>query len=250
MNAYEITAKLEKKYAPPSWAFFTEVKSSVGFGRRADGIAVAMWRSLGLEIHGFEVKTSRPDWLRELKNPGKSDEIFCYCNRWWIVTQDASIIQNGELPDTWGLQVMTGRGLKIMTRAPKLRPDPLTPWFVAEILRRHFNSMKRPEQLDAEYQRGFEAGKEQATPGNLIYEVQKAEKLQKRVEEFEKYSGVKIDSWKDAKDIGDAVKTVMEYGPKAVRDRLSYARNELASLLKDFDDTLSVMDGAKCAKQS
>lgn len=128
MNAYEIIARLERKYAPPSWAFFTEVKSSVGFGsRRADGVAVAMWRSLGLEIHGFEVKCSRPDWLNELKDAGKSDEIFQYCDRWWIVAADKAIIKDGELPPTWGLQVPNGHGVKVVVRAPKLKPVALTP---------------------------------------------------------------------------------------------------------------------------
>src|SRR6266404_4533381 len=143
-SAHEVIVMLENKYCAPSWAFFTEVKSSVGFGnRRADGIAVAMWRSLGLEIHGFEVKCSRTDWLNELKDGGKSEEIFKYCNRWWIVAADDSIVRNGELPPTWGLQIPNGRGMRVATKAPKLAPEPLTVWFVAEVLRRSFKSQKR-----------------------------------------------------------------------------------------------------------
>jgi len=30
-----------------------------------------LWPSGGLEIHGHEVKVSRSDWLRELKEPEK-----------------------------------------------------------------------------------------------------------------------------------------------------------------------------------
>jgi hypothetical protein len=235
-NAREVIAKLERKYAPPSWGFFTEVKSSVGFGeRRADGIAVAMWRSLGLEIHGFEVKCSRSDWLAELKDAGKSDEIFKYCNRWWIVLGDASIVRDGELPPTWGLQVPDGRGLKIRVKAPKLAPVPLTVHFIAEILRRHFDSMKRPEQLQQEYQRGLEAGKAQATPYDLKYEAEQAKKLKKRLEDFEKASGVKVDHWKDAGEIGQAVKLVMDCGPEQIKERFSYSLEELKRLVQDLE---------------
>lgn len=240
LSTFEVIARLEKKYTPPSWAFFTEVKSSVGFGnRRADGIAVAMWRSLGLEIMGFEVKASRADFLREIKNAGKSDEIFQYCNRWWLVVGDPSIIKDGELPPTWGLQVPHGTGFKVAVKAPSLNPVPLTTWFVAEILRRQFNSQKRPECLEQEFQRGFEAGKSSATDVNLKYEIQKAEKLQKRVDDFEKSSGIQIDDWHDASDIGAAVKTVLEDGPEKIKQNLGYARVQVERVLREINEAMS-----------
>jgi len=248
-SAYEIIAKLEKKYAPPSWGFFTEVKSSVGFGnRRADGIAVAMWRSLGLEIHGFEVKCSRADWLNELKDGGKSDEIFKYCNRWWIVIGDASIVKDGELPPTWGLQTPHGQGLKVLVKAPKLDPDPLTVWFVAEILRRHFDSMKRPEKLQAEYHRGLEAGKAQAVPFEMKYAVEQADKLKRRVEEFEQSSGVKIDDWRHGKNVGAAVKAILDLGPAKIKDKLAFARGEVSRTLADIDEVILRLSAAESAQ--
>jgi hypothetical protein len=244
MNAHEIILRLERKYAPPSWAFFTEVKSSVGFGnRRADGIAVAMWRSLGLEVHGFEIKRSRADWLKELKDGGKSDEVFQYCDRWWIVAADNSIIKDGELPPTWGLQVANGRGLQIVVKAPKLKPIPLTIWFVAEILRRSFDSAKRPENLEIEYQRGFDAGKAQATPFDLKWEKEQKQKLEKRIAEFEAASGVKIDLWREPKDIGSAVKAVLEHGPGKIKQDLKFARDEIQRLLDKFDKVLEGFKG-------
>lgn len=239
LGAYQVIALLEKKYCAPSWAFFKEVKSSVGFGnRRADGLAVAMWRSLGLEIHGFEVKCSRADWLNELKDGGKSDEIFRYCDRWWVVVGDASIVHDGELPPTWGLQVPHGRGLKVAHKAPKLKPDSLTTWFLAEVLRRQFDSAKRPAILNLEYERGFAAGKERATSADLRYEVEKAEKQRKTVEEFEKAAGIRIQDW-NAGDVGAAVKVILECGTEKLRDRLTWAREEVAGILKTLDDRIA-----------
>ena len=238
-SAHEVIVALEKKYCAPSWAFFTEVKSSVGFGnRRADGIAVAMWRSLGLEIHGFEVKCSRPDWLNELKDGGKSDGIFRYCNRWWIVAADDSIVRDGELPPTWGLQIPNGRGIRVVAKAPKLTPDPLNVWFVAEIFRRSFDSQKQPEALALEFQRGRELGKTEATPYDLKYKIEQAEKLKERVKEFEEVAGIKIDHWRPAKEVGEAVKMVLEHGPEKIKQQLGDAREKVQRLLKEFDDVL------------
>lgn len=223
MIAHDIIAKLEKKYAPPSWAFFTEVKSSVGFGnRRADGIAFGMWRSIGLQVQGFEVKVDRADWLREIKDASKSDEIFRYCDRWWVVTGEKEIIQPGELPDTWGHMQLTGNGFKVVVKAPKLTPDPLTREFVAEILRRQFDSSRRPENLQLEYSRGFENGKAAATPHDLKYEVELSKKLRKAIDEFEKKSGIQIQEW-SAGDVGKAVRAVLDCGAEKVKEDLQYA---------------------------
>lgn len=239
LGAYQVISRIEKKYCAPSWAFFTEVKSSVGFGsRRADGIAVAMWRSLGLEIHGFEVKCSRADWLKELKDGGKSDEIFRYCDRWWVVVGDATIVRDGELPPTWGLQLPHGNGLKVAHKAPKLKPDPLTIWFLAEILRRQFDSAKRPETLELEYQRGLEDGKRQATPYDLKYQIEQSEKLSKTIEEFEKASGIRIRDWNSG-EVGAAVRVVLDCGTERLRERLTWARNEVASTLKVLDEHIA-----------
>lgn len=63
-------------------------------------------RRLSAPVHGFEIKVSRADWLRELKTHGAKSALWrTYCHYWWIVVPDASIVQPGELPDGWGLLV-------------------------------------------------------------------------------------------------------------------------------------------------
>jgi hypothetical protein len=250
-TAHEVIAMLEKKYCAPSWAFFTEVKNSVGFGnRRADGIAVAMWRSLGLEIHGFEVKCSRADWLNELKDGSKSEEIFKYCNRWWIVAADDSIVRDGELPPTWGLQIPNGRGMRIVTKAPKLTPEPLTVWFVAEVLRRSFDSQKRPEALDLEYERGRQRGKEEAQRLDLKYELEQSDKLKKAVEQFEKASGLQINTWQDSKELGAAVSAVLHDGPKRILQNMEYAQSEVEHTLKQITEAVKAIRSFDSAQTS
>lgn len=68
------------------------------------------------DIHGFEVKVSRADWLREKHT---HDEEFPaawksypwgrYCTHWWLVVPHKDIVQPGELPEGWGLLVGSKR---------------------------------------------------------------------------------------------------------------------------------------------
>ena len=82
-------------------------------------------------VHGHEVKVSRSDWLSELKDPEKSERIKRFCDFWWLVVPDASIIKPGELPEGWGLMVQSGKVLRAKVRAPRLTPEPLNLDFVA-----------------------------------------------------------------------------------------------------------------------
>jgi len=78
----DLLSILAKKYALPYWAFIREFRNATGFSatRSADALAFGMYRSRGQAIIGFEVKTVRSDWLRELKNPEKAEPIAQFCD--------------------------------------------------------------------------------------------------------------------------------------------------------------------------
>ena len=130
---------LRKRYPMPEWVLMEEVRDAAGFsaGRSADAIAMNTWPSRGLEIHGFEIKASRADWLRELKNPAKAEAIACYCDRWWIVANQ-EVVEVDELPIGWGLlEFKTSGALKEVRLAPKSDDvKPLNRSFVAAMMRR------------------------------------------------------------------------------------------------------------------
>jgi hypothetical protein len=113
------------------------VRSHAGFDARrtADFIAMDLWPSKGLEIHGHEVKVSRSDWLRELAEPEKAAEFMPYVNRWWLVVSDPAIIRAGELPDGWGLLEMRGERLAARVKASRLDARPMPPTRLAALLR-------------------------------------------------------------------------------------------------------------------
>lgn len=138
---------LRKRYAAPEWAIMEEVAPETGGGTRyADAIAVNLWRSRGHAIHGFEVKVSRSDWLRELKAPEKAEPVFRYCDHWFIVAP-RGVVKDGELPPTWGLFEVRASGLVAVKPAPKLEAQPITRAFFASMMRRGF------ELLDASAER-------------------------------------------------------------------------------------------------
>src|SRR3954468_2546806 len=76
-----------------AWAFMTKVKNDAGHAATgtADAIAMSLWRSRGLRLHGFEVKCSRSDWLYELKHPEKAESFIRYVHHWWMVVADETI---------------------------------------------------------------------------------------------------------------------------------------------------------------
>ncbi len=138
MSAAVLTA-LRKRYAPPAWALLEEVRNAAGFSanRSADAIAMSLWPSRGLEVHGFEVKASRNDWLRELNAPEKAEAVSKYCDRWWLVVEDEALVRDGELPPTWGLLALRRKGLVSVREAPAREGvEPIGRHFLAALLRR------------------------------------------------------------------------------------------------------------------
>lgn len=132
----DLNAALRLRYCQPEWALMFEVAESTGSARRyADAVAMNMFPSRGLGVHGFEVKCSRADWLRELKNPKKAEAISQYCDYWWLVTAPG-IVKDGELPDTWGLMELQGKAFKVVTKAKERSATPLDRAFMAAMLRR------------------------------------------------------------------------------------------------------------------
>lgn len=119
------------------YAVAMQVRSDAGFDARrtADYVAMDLWPSKGLLLHGHEIKVSRSDWLTELKHPEKADEFIPYMNCWWLVVSDRLIVHDGELPDGWGLMAMSGSRLRVYRHAKRREAKPLTPSRLAALLR-------------------------------------------------------------------------------------------------------------------
>lgn len=92
--------------------------------RRCDAIYVGFTSASGRLLVGHEVKSSRSDWLAELKKIGKADFWYDNCHKWFLVVDDLAIVQDGELPDGWGLMLATERGIKTVEGCEVRRVTP------------------------------------------------------------------------------------------------------------------------------
>jgi polyhydroxyalkanoate synthesis regulator phasin len=169
MNASHIKSALRMQYAAPQYATLEEVRNATGRIKRrrvakdskgdvtdrpryADMIAVGLWPSLGLEILGFEVKTTRADWLKEIGDEKKAVAVQQYCDRWMLVVPHKNhekIVRSGELPATWGMLTVDDDGtVREIVAAPKLDAQPITRAFLASLMRNACTS--NPDYLEVQ----------------------------------------------------------------------------------------------------
>lgn len=250
-TAADVRAALRLRFAAPAWAVFDEVGNGTGFScsRHADMVAMSIWPSRGLAIHGIEIKVSRSDWLKELSDPAKADSIQRYTDHWWVAVGDDKIVQGSELPPNWGLLVMRGSKLVTKVDAPKLSPIALDRTFVAAMLRRASEGAERiRKEADRDgYARGVAAGPKEAD----TEAVRELRDLKEKVEAFETASGLKIATDWRAGQIGDTVKLVRDtvgryYRAADPRERIEQAAEHLegaARRLREQADTEAKIAG-------
>lgn len=110
----------------PAGVFAPEIQAPGPQQRRADLIWLGCTAAAGNDLVGHEVKVTRSDVLAELADLTKSDPWQRYCDRWWLVIPDLSLIKGLEIPKSWGVMLPpSGRRTRSMTihhPAPKLRP--------------------------------------------------------------------------------------------------------------------------------
>jgi len=230
MSAHVTTAKLHaalaKRYNAPEWGLIHEVSNSTGYAskRHADAIAMSLWPSRGLLLHGFEVKATRGDFLRELRAPEKSAPVQKYCDRWWIVAEKG-VVEDGELPATWGLLVRYGARLICKREAPELKPEALDRPFLAALFRRLSEAQinwipkgKISEEL-AEARKEAVEDHKRLNAHHENSAAKEAKRIRERIAAFESASGVEIDRWRYG-DIGQAVKTVLGPGVEVYQRNL------------------------------
>lgn len=225
----EVYSKLRQRYSPPKWAYFEEVRNGGGFNatRSCDAIAMSLWPSEGLLLHGHEVKVSRADWLRELKQPAKADEFMAVVDFWWLVAGDREIVKLEELPDKWGMLAPRGDRLVVVKHAIKLTPLPLDRGTLSSLLRRAQESKASEMEL--------KAARDDATERAMLHGNRERERLESRlgdllkfVSDFETASGIRIhDCWRGGKDLGAAVRIVMESPWGGVANQLRFAAQQM-----------------------
>lgn len=197
MKTEKLRTRLRKKVLGPEGqgsreVFLEEVTvSPIGTGRRLDAVSMGMWASRGHLLTGYELKTSRSDWLGELKDPSKAEELARFCDRFFLVIGDAKVADIGEVPPKWGLMVARGNGLSTVRDATPLEPEDRPDYFLASLLRRAVKG-----DLSREIRVANEAAKEEADrryKTDLKMAEQKATHANEKNEEF-------VKAWKTFQD--------------------------------------------------
>lgn len=152
MNSQDVHELLRRRYAAtspgngPRYVLAPEVRNRAGFSanRAADLLVMDTWESGPVRLIGHEVKVSRSDWLRELKDPSKAEAFIPHVSEWWLVVGDPKIVKDGELPEGWGLLAPAGDSLRAIVKA-KRKPQTEIPTTMLAALMRSVYGVGRAE---------------------------------------------------------------------------------------------------------
>lgn len=243
----EVHEALRTRFAPPEWVYAEECMRGTGWhaNRRMDFLAMNTWPSRGLSIVGVEVKASRQDWLRELRKPEKQEELFQFCDFFYLAVGSKELVKDGELPANWGLLAPRGKQLVEVVKAPPLEPKPVDKLFMAAVFRRLFTEPPGAADLRIAYEQGRKEGLEIAE-GSTQRSIQWAEQDKKRaegiVERFERQTGLSFSNWHGGEErIVKAVKLLMELDRSNGISDVEKIANQARAASQRFDDLLAVL---------
>lgn len=248
----DVHAALTKRFPSPEWILLHEVRDDAGWrgSRSADAVAMNTWPSRGLQTHGVEIKQSRTDWLRELKDPAKSAPVQRFCDFWWLAVSDEKIAKLEEIPLTWGFLVLRGKSLVAVKPAPELKPEPPDRGFVAMLLRNATKGTTPTAMVDSLVQERVEARLVSDRDHNA-YALERVtvalDELTKQVALFEQASGISINNrhaWGDISDprkVGAVVKALLSGDSRFGPGSLQQAKNLVDGVSDGLQAALSAI---------
>lgn len=234
MNHGQLMAALVAQFPKAEYAFLTEVRNGTGFSSRvrtADAIALSLWPSRGLGLHGFELKQYRGDWIRELNEPAKAEAIAQYCDFWWLVLARADIVDLSEVPETWGVKAPDEKGETLVTlkTATRMPAKELSRSFIASLLRNASDAMTPTVVVEQRCEEARRKGYEEGVKAHADNrELERLQGIADRVRAFEDAAGVTIAShqhWRYTPAQAGAVVRALLDGDAALHGRLALLDN-------------------------
>lgn len=258
MSAPNLMEMIRRRHDGPAWIVIDEVGNGTGshVSRHADAVALGIWPSQGYEIHGYEIKVSRSDVQKELRDPSKADAVGKFCDYWWLAIADEKLIDGLTIPPTWGILVPKARVLRAIRKAPK-RTDvtPINRSFFAALTRRVVAGwVPRSTHEAVKNASKEEVRKELLEERRWDKETAERElnQLRDQVARFQEASGVELGQPWDADKIGAAVKAVLRAqemtSPRWVVDPVSAVDQHALALdrkIEGMEAALAHMRGAK-----
>lgn len=243
MTSVELKERLAARYSQPEWFFVPEVPNGTGTrkSRTIDGMAFGVWGQN--EVHAFEIKVSRSDWLRELDNPSKAAFFAKHCHRFFIVA-DSGVVKAEELPAEWGLMEPSRSGLKIRIAATLMNPERPDFPFIASIIRRIVSTESRNARSSKEYAKGIETGRKEsaAEAARLQKEI---DQYRTSVAQFEEAAGIRIPLWDGGRDRGITFRqyeTFIKNTPEKIESVRLRLRGHIQVELQRLRELMDIVD--------
>lgn len=183
--------------------------------------------------------------MKELQHPEKAEEIAAFCDYWWVVAAP-DIVKKDEVPETWGLLVLTGKKLTQVKEAKKMDPKEIGRPFVAALFRRAYESMDdgalTVDKRHEVYEQAFAEGKREARSGTdvvvLEQEVRAFKRKLEMIDEGMKEAGLPTFHAYDWPRIGKAVNLVHRIGVERVINTYTRIERELDGLRQQFREAI------------
>lgn len=243
-TAREIETALSERYAAPEWAFLTQVRNGTGFRatvRTADALAMSLYPSRGLYLHGFEIKVAKSDWTRELREPDKAEEIARFCHCWWIAAPKG-VVPVDELPVNWGLLELAGDKLKIAKQAVFREAVPLTMPMLASIFRNISTAMVPAARVEKDIRDAVNRDRIAHSQAN-DYEIARLKKQLDVWDAFAKTSGVRPETW-NLGEVSEAVRLLSHAGSGRLQRDLSYVHSTVRGLADRLETAINELTEA------
>lgn len=235
-----IRAALRLRFEAVSHALLFEVADGTGAHakRYADAVAIGLWPSHGHKIEGVEIKVSRSDFLRELKDHSKAEAVYRYCNHWWLACPKG-MVSPGELPPTWGLLELVGDSLRVKVKAPTLTPVAPAIGFVAAMLRRHAGADEEMVQAElgrreAAIHKRVEEQIRREYHGRYQNDIEAAKRALAQWEQVKAETGIDLTRYSEGEEFIAAVRVVRQLskGWQAPLDNLLKGARDVVAVLE------------------
>lgn len=255
---------LRARYSNHEYALFQHVGNATGSAksRTADALAMGTWPSRGLKLTGFEMKSYRYDWLRELKAPSKAEGVCRFCDFWYLVTADETVALVEELPPTWGLLYAQNDKLIEARRAEqRVEVEPMTRSFMAAILRAASQQQQRASRADVFQIQERERRRIQEAHVAEIERLQKSHEddlnqVHRVLDQFNeglglREAGLSMNRWTTrAREIGQAARFLLNGGFDGLDRQLEGSLFQLRGLVTAVEAVVAECRRAKTAQDT
>lgn len=206
----DIHDALMARYTEPEWYLGFEVANSCGSEvvRHADAVAICPYPSRAFETVGFEIKVSRSDLMRELKDPKKCETMYQFVNEWFLVVPKG-LTKGLNIPIRWGiLEYVDG----------KLRQKRRAAWHEAKLTKGFMMAfIKGRQRMDAlEAKRTYEFHQkmlrneiEGGLPWWIQDDLKRLKELTAELDTLEKETGIRL-TGKNTPEVLATLKTAQQ----------------------------------------